>query len=108
MKLGQLTDIQVEDVTFYVDFSWGDAKALRKKADNLDEEDIDAAEELMEAAINDHVVRAEGLEDADGVEVEKWKPEYLDQLPMAIVGELFAELLDVGEAMSGNAQTAGS
>ena len=93
MRIGDLERVTVRDVVLWARVSWGDAKALAKRLQNVSATDPDENARVSEQALLEYVVRVDGLEDADGAPVTKLTPEVLAGLPASWVREAALKLL---------------
>lgn len=109
MRIGELQTATVGDVTLGFRLSWGDAKRIRRDAqDVLHSDEPDAEPGFAEATLLRHVVTIEGLQDEDGRPVATLSREVLDALPPGFVQAAVGAMLEAGEGRyevtaSGNA-----
>lgn len=103
MQVGQLSEAHVEDVTLWLDFTWGQLKTMKKAVQRMDEGDLDALTAVVEEHILPAVRKVEGLQAKDGTPVAVLTTEILDSLPPAFLGELIEAVVQVGSRVGGGA-----
>ena len=103
MRPGKLTRVPVEDVTFAVNFTWGDFKRLQKRATSLSEDEtgLEGFEAMLAEEVLPRVVSVEGLEDAEGNPVTQVTMETLQDYPAELLGGLLGGLMDIGSRLGG-------
>jgi len=103
MRPGKLTRVPVEDVTFAVNFTWGDFKRLQKRVSGLseDEKGLDGFDAILAEEVLPRIVSVEGLEDADGNPVAQVTMQVMDDYPAELIGGLLGGLMDIGSRLGG-------
>ena len=100
MKLGQVTRIEIDDVTLMVKLTWGDLKRLLQQSHDLPEGDEQETgiEQLdwVQGVVKDHVVSISGLQDAGGKEITKLDDSNIEELPPRFVMDIWKRMAEIG------------
>lgn len=113
MKLGQLTRVEVDDVTFLIALEWGQYKVMIDKLDKIDDDDGPAQLAFTEQCLLKIVHTIKGMTLDDNTEVEsldqvvgQTEPEegeepeditVLDKLPPLFILRLWKRVVEIGD-----------
>ena len=95
MDLNAVTTIEVDGLQVDVRMQWGQLRALVKQINKADEDNAEAIFDAMGDALKQNVADVRGLT-RDG-EAVPWSPALIDELPLELVKNLWAALLNIGE-----------
>jgi len=97
MRIGEIQTATVGDVTLGFRLSWGDAKRIRRDAqDVLHSDEPDAEPAFAEETLLRHLVSVDGLQDEEGQPISKLTREIVEALPPAFVQAAVGAMLEAG------------